>query len=374
MRSSHRSSIGKQKSAMVMMDTLESRRLLSAAAGGTVDLTAALNLTSPSSFTIKPGDAVSFSINVANDGSGTAKGSMKSTISTSANSDGSDATTLWKVSNGIIFGADASLTFNYTLKTSRKMMPGVYYIVADIDSNNKFHETDTTNNVSVAPQTLTVQSLYPSVAGNSALTLSNTKGANKGSTTNMVLEMAESATGALSGTATVNGNPGAVSGSVSLTGALTLQITSGGVTYKIKGTDKNNNITGKFTSSNGGGGTVATGVGSVGTLEGTYQGTETSDATGTTKDITLFIATEDTAGNITGSITDSTGTYDIYGTYAEATGDLNFSLTATGTSTSYTVNFMAHAFDGGISGNYVDEIGNDPGGTFNVSEDVGPTS
>lgn len=148
-----------------------------------VDLTAAVTLSAPGSGVIKTGGDVIFSVVVTNDGTTSATGKLLMDLGLSASSSGSSPTSLKARSKKINLAAGASATLTFAEKVPDTLTaPASYYGVADVDPNNTFNESDTSNNTAVSSAAVSVQGKFPDVEGTWTITGTIKKGPGKGST------------------------------------------------------------------------------------------------------------------------------------------------------------------------------------------------
>jgi hypothetical protein len=139
--------------------------VLEARAHFSVDLSAAVSFAAPASHQVKPGMAFAVSVAVFNNGDTVASGKLSADLSFSTSPDGSSPVGAVTGGKNIHLMPGAHVTVRVNVKVPHGFMPGTYYAVANIDPNNTFGETNLTNNTAVSTDTLTVQSLYPTVLG-----------------------------------------------------------------------------------------------------------------------------------------------------------------------------------------------------------------
>ncbi len=222
-----------------------------------IDLVNVTALTSPASFSVKPGQSFKFSVQVTNNGNIPAKGSLPIDIAYSVNSNGTPVIPLEAMRESINLAPGASKTYTFGLTVPKQFPLGSYFMVSEIDPANTFNEINSANNTSTALQSLAIVSPFPPVAGSFTISADNTRGPNKGTTTIIsATNVVEASDGTLSGDASINGTPGSLTGSITTAGHLSLHLAVGGITKVISGTVKNLNLTGTFTSTDGDGGSV----------------------------------------------------------------------------------------------------------------------
>jgi hypothetical protein len=164
---SHRSS--------TVMEPLEPRTYFS------VDLTDSVSFVAPASGKVKPGQSVTIAVTVANDGTTVASGPLSIVVGPSANSDGSSPIDTVTTTKKIHLKPGANKVFRLSVRVPVGFVPGNYFAVAEVDPNNTFGETNTTNNLAVSTDAVTVLDPYPNVLNSTwSGTIKVTKGVDKG--------------------------------------------------------------------------------------------------------------------------------------------------------------------------------------------------
>jgi hypothetical protein len=164
----------KHHAATKLIEPLESRQYFS------VDLVDAVSFIAPKTGTLKPGQAVTAQVQVANRGTTAAKGNLGFVLGLSANADGASMVIPETTSKKINLAAGASKSFSIKLKVPVGFVPGTYFAVAEVDPINLFNDTNLLNNAAVSLNSVAVQSPYPSLLGSWEGPAKITKGFGKG--------------------------------------------------------------------------------------------------------------------------------------------------------------------------------------------------
>jgi hypothetical protein len=142
-----------------LIEPLESRQYFS------VDLTDSVTFIAPKTALLKPGQAVTAQVEVANKGTSKAAGNLDIVLGLSANADGAGTIIPETVHKKIGLAAGTSKVFNIKLKVPVGFVPGTYFAVAEVDPLNLFSDTNPFNNSAVSSNSVAVQSPYPSLLG-----------------------------------------------------------------------------------------------------------------------------------------------------------------------------------------------------------------
>lgn len=150
------------------------------------DLSATVSFASPASHLVKPGQAFGVSVVVTNTGDAAANGSLATTLSVRATSDGALPIPEGTLNKNIHLAPGAHVALKIKTKIPVGFAPGTYFAVANVDPGNTFAESNTANNLAVSAGTLTVLDPFPSLLGTWSGPVVVKKGLGKGTITNQV--------------------------------------------------------------------------------------------------------------------------------------------------------------------------------------------
>ncbi len=228
-----------------------------------VDLSATLTTAVPRSGSALPGKTVSVSLSIFNNGNVTAVGKSTTTFSASTNPNGASSIFVDSIIEHLHILPGKHQVFRVSGKIPIGSIPGVYYLLADVNTTNTVVESDLTNNTAVSPTTLTVQDPYPNIVGGYTGTWIIKRGPNKGLVTTQTgaFTAEDNTTGVWTSAATnffPNGTTAAVDGIGTITpaGVFATEKRPGDPVYSI-GRLRNRIIRGNFYFTNGDTGTFA---------------------------------------------------------------------------------------------------------------------
>jgi hypothetical protein len=203
--------------------------------------------------TVKPGGSGTVAVTVTNTGNITADGSLAVNIDYSTSSNGSAPNFLFTQEIAIDLTAGETKTFDITVPVNEDTPPGGYYIVAILDPDNTFQESNTTTQrTAVTPTPITVEEPYPNILGTFTGSFKVNSGKDKGHTGSVIFQVLTESQTTGEITASINtGDIQSASGTISTSGAINLNLpaTGNSAAGTITATYSNNKITGMYAES-----------------------------------------------------------------------------------------------------------------------------
>ena len=114
---------------------------------------------------------------------------MEIQVGHSVNADGSSPTIDLTTSKSINIAAGKHATFRFSTLIPIGFVPGTYFGVADVDANDSFNETDTSNNSAVTTNELTVLDPFANIMNTFTGPFKTTSGFGKGATGTITLDI-----------------------------------------------------------------------------------------------------------------------------------------------------------------------------------------